>query len=269
MPSPVITSVAAAASPVSRTRPVASTDAVDARRDRPCRRPSLGRRPGTEGRPDVRRSSRPAHWLAHVLAVARPVAQHAEADVGPPVRQRERPGVAGQEVVVEPDVEVVAGRPGDAADVLPEGVPLAEVAGLGEPGRPAHRAPHAVGGDDVPSRHGRATVDADGDVVVVPAQRPVEPVPLEHRGPGAAGDVDQGGVELAARGDGGVRPGSRRQRHAHLAPRRRPQHGAVDDLPVVDGRRLEAEQPRARAGPASSGRRRSTCRGGTSPCRAR
>ena len=37
-------------------------------------------------------------------------------------------------------------------------------------------------------------------------------------------------------------PGAGRQRHAHLRARRRAQHGAVDDLPVGDRRRVEPEQ---------------------------
>ena len=121
-------------------------------------------------------------------------------------------------------------------------MPLAEVAGLAETERLAHRAPHAVGGDDVAGGDGFVAVDADVDVVAARGDRAVEAVALDDGGAGLDGDVDEGVVELQAGGDGGVRAGSGRQRHAHLAARRRAQHGAVDDLPVGDRRRVEAEQ---------------------------
>ena len=81
------------------------------------------------------------------------VALHAEADVGLAAGQRERPRVAGEEVGLEPHPQPVGRGPGHAVEVLPERVPLTEVAGRRQPERLAHGRPHAVGGDDVAAGH--------------------------------------------------------------------------------------------------------------------
>ncbi len=175
MPSPVITSLAIAASPVSSTRPPAS----GARSMRAgighalCRSSSVAS--GPRARRTWGRSRRSAHccFMSWIRRVA--VAQHAEAEVDAAAGQRERPRVPGQEVGLEPDVEVVARRSGDAAAVLPEGVPLAEVAGRGEAGGLADRAPHPVGGDDVAGADRTSAGDADDDVVGALDEFAVEP----------------------------------------------------------------------------------------------
>ena len=242
---------------------------VDAAGDRPRRVPVLrsGRR--AERGADVRAVEQAGPQLLHVLDAAGAVAQHAEADVRPPAGQRERPGVAGEQVGVEPHVEVVAGAAVDAADVLAEGVPLAEVARLAEAERLAHRAPHAVGGDDVAGGDRLVAVEADDDVVAAVGDRAVEAVALEHAGAGLDGDVDEGVVELQAGGDGGVGAGARRA--AARAPR------APTASAARRRRRPASRRPtpgrtrvaRARGGPASSARHRSTCRAGRRPCRRR
>ena len=140
MPSPVITSVAAAASPVNRTGPCESV-AVSMRAGighARCR--STGAAHGPRAAATCGRSKNVAHvcfmsWVRRTSA-----APDAEADVGTTVRERERPRVAGQEVVVEPDDQLARGRTGDAVDVLAEGMPLAEVAR-----RDRARAPCASG----------------------------------------------------------------------------------------------------------------------------
>ena len=110
MPSPVITSVAAAASPANRTRPSASVArSMPAGIGQAVWRPS-GVACGPRAAAMCGRSSSPAHSSLHVLAGAAAVAQHAEADVGPAAGQRERPGVAGQQVGVEPH-DQLARRP--------------------------------------------------------------------------------------------------------------------------------------------------------------
>ena len=101
-----------------------------------------------------RRSSSPDHSCLHLLDAARAVTHDSEADVRPAVGQWERPRVPGQEVGLEPHVQVVGCRAGDVADVGPEGVPLAEVTRHGQTGRLAHRAPHPIGGDHVAGSDG-------------------------------------------------------------------------------------------------------------------
>ena len=133
--------------------------------------------------------------------------------------------------------------PVDAADVLAEGVPLAEVAGLGR-----GRAPCGPGSTS--RRRRRRSGRRSGSWPSTPTTTwsarsaivPSKPWPCEHGGAGLDGDVDERGVELEARGDGGEGARPRRQRHGDLASRRRAQHGAVDDLPVGDRRRVEAER---------------------------
>src|SRR5690606_37474065 len=107
---------------------------------------------GPEHGPDVGTLEDVGPQLLHVLDPGdlAAVALDAEADVGAAVGEGERPGVAGQEVRLEPDEEL-AGRSGpDVGEVLPEGVPLAPVAGGGGAEVLAHRRPHAVGRDGVP-----------------------------------------------------------------------------------------------------------------------
>ena len=53
----------------------------------------------------------------------------AEADVGPATGQGERPGVAGKDVRFEPHPQVDGGR-SHVREVLAEGVPLAQIAGV-------------------------------------------------------------------------------------------------------------------------------------------
>src|SRR5262249_22244205 len=101
---------------------------VDARRDRPRRMTALEDGGGTEGGAEVRAVEQAGPEVLHVLDPPPAVAQHAEADVGPPAGQRERPRVPREEVGVEPHEEVATGRAVDAPGVLAEGVPLAEVA---------------------------------------------------------------------------------------------------------------------------------------------
>ena len=70
---------------------------------------------------------------------------------------------------------------------------------------------------------------------------------------GAAGDVEQGGVEVGAAGHGGVAALAARQREGDLATRRRPHDDVVDRLPRRDLAGLEAElleQPEGAGGEA-------------------
>ena len=109
MPSPVITSVAAAASPTN------STSAAVSARPRRCGPGSARRcadpRVRTRRRAPRRlwaRCSRSRHSVGHVADRALAVAEHAEPDVDPIAGQRERPGVAGQQVGLEPHDQSLA-----------------------------------------------------------------------------------------------------------------------------------------------------------------
>ena len=91
--------------------PVGERGPVDAGRDRPRRVAALELAAPARAPRDVRPVEQVGPQLASSSWIRRrAVAQHAEADVGPPVGQRERPGVAGQEVGLEPHV-AAARRP--------------------------------------------------------------------------------------------------------------------------------------------------------------
>ncbi len=202
MPSPVSVSVAAAASPTNRARP------------RPSRARSMpgGDGPGLVGRlgPGVRAEHRPhvgpgqELWPQglHVLGAPAAAPEDAEADVGPAVGERERPGVAGQEIGLEPHPQAPAGRAGRLVEVLAEGVPLAQVSGRGQPEELAEGRPHPVGADHVGRFERPQPLDVEADVVGRAGRRE-QPVAVVHLHAGRPGQVDQRRVEVHARHDGG------------------------------------------------------------------
>ena len=255
MPSPVSTSVAAAASPVSRTRPVGQHDAVDAGPGSAT--PLAG--PRSTPRPRGRRgcagrSSRPAHCSRMSLPWRRPSRSTPKPTLARPPGSGNDQAYPGRRSASNQTYRSSRGRSADAGDVLAEGVPLAEVARLGEPGRPRT-------GLHIPSAATtyRAATGAPPATPTVTwsscqSQRAVEPLPLEHRGAGGRGATSTSAASSCRRGPTAAYvPAPGGQRHPHLAPRRRPQHGAVDDLPVVD--RPPGREPRA-----SSSRRASVVR---------
>src|SRR5207237_4074041 len=87
---------------------------------------------------------------------------------GPAVRQREGPRVPGQDVGLEPDPQIGGGL-ADAGEVLTEGVPLAEVPGVGGAESLAKGRPHAVGADGIGGTDGTDPVDVEHDATVVQA----------------------------------------------------------------------------------------------------
>ncbi len=191
-----------------------------------------------EGVDDVGAGQQLDPELLHVLHPARAVAQHAEADVHAAAGQRERPRVAGNEVGLEPHVQLMRRRSGDVAGVLAKTVPLTEVAGLVRADRLAHGAPHAVGGDHV------ASVDLEalghhGHVVVVFVE-PFEAVAVADVRASLAGQLHQRVVELQPWRHRRVRAGLG-QRDDDLAAARRSDGRSVDLEPVGDGCRVEAE----------------------------
>ena len=218
MPSPVITSVAIAASPVSRTRPSANGARSMRAGIGHARWRSSSVAWGPRASADVWAFEQSAPLRLHVLDPPGAVAQHAEADVDTPLGEGERPRVAGQEVGFEPHVQVVGCRAGDVAGVGPEGVPLAEVTRFGDADRLAHRAPHAVGGDDVARRDRVVIDDADDDVVRPGIECPVEPVAVQHGDAGLDRQLHQRVVELPAGGDGGVGAGAAGSWHVTCRP---------------------------------------------------
>ena len=94
-------------------------------------------------------------------------------------------------------------RAGHAAEVLAEGVPLAEVARWGQAEVLAQRGPHAVGADHEAGDDGAEAVDVQLDGAPVAGRRSGEGVPVVHLDATGAGHVDEGGVQLGPRGDGG------------------------------------------------------------------
>ena len=240
MPSPVITSVAAAESPANSTGPWASTArSTRAGIGQASWRPS-GVAPGPRAAAMCGRASSPAASVLGVLAAASAIAEHAEPDVGATVGQRERPGVAGEEVLVEPDDQLVGGDAGDAVDVLAEGMPLAEIAGGAEGERLARRAPHPVGGDDMTGDEVAEALDTDRGGLTVDSSR-LDGVAEVNVGAGGDGEIDEGGVELQPWRHGGIDSGAGWERNLERVARRGAKHGAVDHLEVGHGGRVEAE----------------------------
>ena len=176
MPSPVIGSVAAAASPTNRVRP--------ARRARPGRPGPGWATPGGATRAGRRARGRPAMWgrasssghsaSCPATRATLPPRRMPKPTLAPPPGERERPGVAGQQVGLEPhDAARSAARGRHVGEVLPEGVPLAPVAvGSARPSCLAQRRPHAVGADGVARpRTGAEPVDVEPPRRRRPARR--------------------------------------------------------------------------------------------------
>ena len=236
MPSPVMTSEAAAASPTSSTRPVGQA-APDRRGpgsatpggDLDTARPVRARRGRGAGR-----AVRPTAASSPGLAPGRPVAQHAEPDVGPTTRQRERPRVPRQQIGVEPHVEVVGRRALDLVDVRPEGVPLAQVPRPANPAalRTGLHIPSAPMTYRAVDRRERRRPRRPRRGRPAGPSRPSKPCPRPRRR-----RPWRPGRRAPRRAAGGARRRRTCRRRAaaarDLAARRRAEHGAVDDLPVV------------------------------------
>ena len=199
MPSPVIGSVTAAASPTNSARPMRSGTAPSRAGMGQARGGPSGLAPSSSV-PQARAAQQVPPAGPHVADLDLTTPQHPEADVGAAAGQRERPGVAGQEIRLEQDVEGVGAGRRHVTDVLTEGVPVAPVAGHGAAQRLAQRRPHAVGPDDVvgpylapaapqPQRHAAVVLDGVG-----------ERRALGDLGPGRPGHVEEGGVEIGPAG---------------------------------------------------------------------
>ena len=129
-------------------------------------------------------------------------AQHPEPDVGPSARQRERPGVAGQQILLEPHDELGRRCSCDTGEVLPEGVPFAAVSLDAETGGLADRAPHPVRRDHRARPDPAETLDVDIDMVGAP-DHPGDRTPLADLGTLRPGQVEQCRIEVEAWRDGG------------------------------------------------------------------
>ena len=183
MPSPVITSVAIAASPVEQHAAVGQRRRVDAGRDRPRRVAALERGSRAERGADVRavEQAGPHAPSCPGCAGCRRAARRsrrwpARRAAGTTRRSR----AAGRRRTTRRGRS--AAGPSTSRDVLAEGVPLAEVARLGRA-----RAPCAPGSTCRRRRRrsgraiGAVAVDADDDVVAVLVERAVEAVALRAR----------------------------------------------------------------------------------------
>ena len=224
---------------------------IDPGWDRPRGVPILELDVGSQRLDDVRSTEQIGPQLLHVLHLQTATALDAEPDVRSSVGQREAPHVPGQQVGFEPDVEPLACRAGDVAGVLAEGVPLAEVARLGQAEQLPRRRPHAVGRDHV------ATADRQFDAVTRVRRRHAEHAvdmvallvdvgdgpPLVEFGAVAHGHRHERRIEFATWGGRREHPiGSAGERHPHLAAGRRSQPGGVDGLPVGHARGVEPER---------------------------
>ena len=83
---------------------------VDPRGDRPRGVAILELEAVAEGVDDVGSGEEIEPELLHVLDATAAVAQHAESDVDPATGKRKRPGVAGNQVGFEPDVQLLRRR---------------------------------------------------------------------------------------------------------------------------------------------------------------
>ena len=252
MPSPVIGSVAAAASPTKSVRRRRQDHVVHAGWDRPRPVGRLGLRVGAEHGRDVGARQQLGPQLLHLLDAGdlAAVALDPEADVGAAAGERERPGVAGRRSASNHTNSSFAARGPTCGEVLAEGVPLAQVAGRRRAQVLAQRRPHAVGADRVAGGDAADAVHVEHHSVglLLGTRAGVAVVDLHAR---AAGDVEQRGVELRppqrpprtrrCRGAAGTWPGGRT---ASAPPR---------------PRRVARRAPtwgRGRAPRASAGRRR-------------
>ena len=145
--------------PGKENRAVFEHRPVDAGGDGPGRAPALGLGTGSEHVAYDRTGEQAVPDMAGVADGHPATTQHAEADVGAIPGKRETPRVAGQQVGLEPDVEVAACR-AHVGHVLAEGLPLAPVAVLRQPEEPTGRRPHTVRCD----HHGRPDRVGLGDL---------------------------------------------------------------------------------------------------------
>ena len=179
--------------------------------------------------------------IANLLAAAAAVAQHPEADVGASVGQRERPGITGQQVGVEPHDQIIGSWPTDAADVLADGMPLAEVAVATDAQGLPCRTPHPVGGHDMAGSDVAQPFDAEHGIPVGGDGCGLDPVSEAHVDAGGYGELDERGVELQSGSNRRVDSLAGWQRHLERTTRRGPQHGAVDGAEFGHRRRIESE----------------------------
>ncbi|GIU87180.1 MAG: hypothetical protein KatS3mg009_1695 [Acidimicrobiia bacterium] len=247
MPSPVIGSTTAAASPAYSTRPSARRDGSYAVGIGHARTGPRGTARGPSAARSAGRRATSGHERLQLAARA-PGAQHAEPDVRAPAGQREHPRVPGQQVALEqhPQPRVV-----DVVEVPARGVPGAEVGGRTRVQRAPHRRPVAVRGDDVARLDDLAGRGADLDAVGVGHD-------VLHGDAGAdlgarvARERDERGVEPEARHHPRVLAvGGQRQRDAP-SPRRhehRLAHGQVaGGVEGVAGEAEPLEQPQRLCG---------------------
>ncbi len=193
----------------------------------------------------------PAQQLAphagHVAHRERPAPVDAEAHVHRSVGEGERPGVAGQEVGLEPHPQVAAGGGRGAPQVLAEGVALAPVAGHGHAHAAPQRRPHAVGPHHVPGGHLPQALDLGPHHVAVVAGRG-QGAAVVDVGAGGAGRIDQGRVELHPAGGGGVGAPAPGEREGGRPTVRRGHHHVVDGLPGRHGGGFDAQLLEQREG---------------------
>ena len=139
---------------------------IDLGGNRPCGVTIFQLEVGSEGVEDVRPTKQIGPLLLHVLYAALSVSKYPETDVDATAGQGERPGIAGDHVRLEPDIQLILCRPSHIPPVLPEAMPFTQVTGLRAVDGLSYRAPHPVGGDHI-SRRYTQTVRVDNDLFIV------------------------------------------------------------------------------------------------------
>ena len=232
MPSPVRRSVAPAASPTNSARPVASGSVPMRGGDRPRLVRRFGDRVGPEHRPDVRAARASRATAASSLASRSPRRAGCRTRRS---RVRRRAGTttrspaAGRSRTTPTAASPRAGP--TSREVLTEGVPLAEVAGLAGAEQLAQRRPHAVGADrHVGARRCRG-LSTSSSIASACSVDPGQRCAFVHLGAGVAGAVQEQRIELGATDDGRVDAAASWQRQLDDAARRRSHPRGVDGLP--------------------------------------
>ena len=213
MPSPVMGSAAAAASPTNSTRPSASTTSSIRAGMGQARWGPSGSASGPSRSRMCGRASRSGHAGLHVVGRHRATPDDAETDVGVAVADGERPEVAGQEVGLEQHPQVAApppatrcGRTGGTRATRP-GSPVCPGRAGGAAATTCRRRRSRTG--PRPSRGRRRRRSRLERVTRSRAARHRRGDGPRAPRPGPRASVDEGGVELAAAGDDREQPGSR------------------------------------------------------------
>ena len=215
-------------------------------RNRPRRTAALGPGMVAQHGPDRRPVHEAAPDLSGVSHGHRTATEDAEAHVCPTTWQGEGPRVPGQQIRLEPHMQIGGGW-AHVGHVLAEGMPLATVVVGGQPEESADGRPHAVGGHHCGGPYRPQTVDVHrrsgpvlGAVPGVQAEAG-DRMSFEHLGARGPHQVQERRVVLPAGDDHCVSSVVSRQREADRTARRRVDHRVIHRLPAADRGGIQAE----------------------------